>query len=115
MYRHNGNTLKNISVSNLLVKLFNYDIRSGVKDSNSTGIIQHIVPCEIDANSLLHNRAASNLNTLLYIRSPKCEFLCMSNICKERSTIKPLKKSQAKIDSPAKTHPKRILQALQEE
>ena len=46
----------------------------------------------------------------------------MSNICKECSTIKPVKKSQAKIDAPAKakallskTHPKRILLALQEE
>ena len=71
----------------------------------------------------LHNRAAaSNLNTLLYICSTKCEFLCFSNICKECSTIKPVKKSQAKIDAPAKakaplskTHPKRILLALQEE
>ena len=62
------------------------------------------------------------MNTLLYIRSTKCEFLCLSNIYKECSTIKPVKKSQAKIDDPAKakaplskTHPKRILLALQEE
>ena len=62
--------------------------------------------------------------TLLYIfvAPSKCEFLCLSNICKECSTIKPVKKSQAKIDAPAKakaplskTHPKRILLALQEE
>ena len=46
----------------------------------------------------------------------------MINNCKECSTIKPVKKSQAKIDAPAKakaplskTHPKRILLALQEE
>ena len=46
----------------------------------------------------------------------------MSNICKECSTIKPVKKSQAKIDAPAKdkaplskSHPKRILLALQEQ
>ena len=52
----------------------------------------------------------------------KCAFLCLSNISKECSTIKPVKKSQAKIDAPAKakaplseTHPKRILLALQEE
>ena len=62
------------------------------------------------------------MNTLLYIHSTKCEFLCLSNICKECSTIKPVKKSQAKIDAPAKakaplskTHPKRISLALQEE
>ena len=47
---------------------------------------------------------------------------CLSNICKECSTIQPVKKSQAKIDAPAKdkvllskNHPKRILVALQEE
>ena len=62
------------------------------------------------------------MNTLLYIRSTKCNFLCLSNICKECSTIKPVKQSQVKIDAPAKgkaplskTHRKRILLALQEE
>ena len=48
-----------------------------MKDSNLTETTQHIVSCETDANSLLHNRTASSLNTLLYICSPKCEFLCM--------------------------------------
>ena len=123
IYRQNGNTMKNILVSNLLIKLFNYDICSGIKDYNSNETTQHIVPCKTDPNALLQNRtAASNLNTLLYIRSTKCEFLCLSNICKERSTIKSVKKSQAKIDAPAKakaplskTHPKRILLSLQEE
>ena len=51
IYRQIGNTVKNISVSNLLIKLFNYDICSGIKDSNSTEITQHIVPCETDANA----------------------------------------------------------------
>ena len=123
IYKQKRYTVKNISVSNLLVKLFDYDICSGIKDYNSNETTQHIVPCETDPNALLQNRtAASNLNTLLYIRSTKCEFLCLSNICKECSTIKPVKKSQAKIDAPAKakaplskTHPKRILLALQEE
>ena len=84
---------------------------------------QHIVPCETDPNELHQNgTAASNLNTLLYIRSTKCEFLCLSNICKECSTVKPVKKLQAKIDAPvkgkaplSKTRPKRILLALEEE
>ena len=63
-----------------------------MKDSNSTETTHHIVPCETDVNALLHNRAAaSNFNTLLYIRSFKCEFLCLSNICKECSTMKPVK------------------------
>ena len=123
IYRKNGNDVKNVSVSNLLIKLFNYDICSGIKDYNSDETTQHIVPCKTDPNALLQNRrAVINLNTLLYICSTKCEFLCLSNICKECSTIKPVKKSQAKIDAPAKakaplskTHPKRILLALQEE
>ena len=123
IYGQNGNIVKNISVSNLLIKLFNYDICSGIKDYNSNETTQHIVPCETDPNALLQNRtAASNLNTLLYIPSTKCKFLCLSNICKECSTIKPVKKSQAKIDAPvkakpplSKTHPKRTLLALQEE
>ena len=60
--------MKNISVSNLLIKLFNYNICSGIKDSNSTETTQHIVVCETDTNELLHYRAAaSNLNTLYYI------------------------------------------------
>ena len=67
--------MKNISVSNLLIKLFNYDICSGIKDSNSTETTQDIVPCETDLNALLYNRAAaSSLNTLLHIHSTKCEF-----------------------------------------
>ena len=116
--------MKNISVSNLLIQLFDYDdICSGIKDYNSNETTQHIVPCETDPNALFQNRtAAHNLNTFVYIRSNKCEFLCLSNICKECSTIKSVKKSQAKIDAPAKakappskTHPKRILIALQEE
>ena len=74
-----------------------------LKDYNSNETTQHIVFCETDPNALFQNRtAASNLNTLLYIRSTKCEFLCLSNICKECSTIKPVKKSQAKIYAPAK-------------
>ena len=47
---------------------------------------------------------------------------CLSNICKECSTIKPVKKSQPKIDAPAKakaslskTHSKKILLALQKQ
>ena len=124
IYRQNGNTVKNISVSNyLLIQLFDYDTCSGIKDYNSNETTQHIVPCETDPNALLQNRtAASNLNTFVYIRSTRCEFLCLSNIFKKCSTIKPVKKSQAKIDAPAKakaplskTHPKRILLALQEE
>ena len=84
IYRQNGNTVKNISVSNLLIKLFDYDICSGLKDYISTETTQHLVSCETDPKALLQNRtAASNLNTLLYIRSTKCEFLCLSNICKE--------------------------------
>ena len=108
---------KNISVSNLLIKLSNYDICSGMKDSNSTETAQHIVPCEAEPSALIHNRAAaSNLSTLLYIHSSKCEFLWLSNICKEFSSVKPVKKSSAKIEVSAKakaplskTHPKRIL------
>ena len=46
IYRQNGNTLKNISVSNLLIKLFNYDICSGINDSNWTETTQHIVLCD---------------------------------------------------------------------
>ena len=61
-------------MSSLSNKLFNYDIYSGMKDSNSTETTQHIVPCEKDSNSLFHTMAASNLNTLLYICSPKCDF-----------------------------------------
>ena len=103
--------------------MFYYDICSGIKDYNSNETTQHIVPCETDPNALLQNRtAATNLSTLLYIRTTKCEFLCLSNIYKECSTIKPVKKSQAKIDAPAKgktalskIHPKRIFLALQEE
>ena len=93
-----------------------------MKDSNSTETTQYIVPCEKDSNSLFHNMAASNLNTLLYICSPKCDFLFISDICKECSTIKPVKKSQAQTDFSAKAktpiseiHPNRILLALQEE
>ena len=41
--------MKNISVSTLLVKLFNYDIFSEMKDSDSTETIQHTVPCETDS------------------------------------------------------------------
>ena len=123
IYRQNGNTVRNISVSNLLIKLFDYDICSGIIDYNSNRTTQHIVPCETNPNALLqHRTAVSNLNTLSYIRSTKCEFLCLSNICKECSTIEPVKKSQAKIDALAKgkaplskTHPKRILLVLQEE
>ena len=123
IYGQNGNIVKNISVPNLLIKLFNYDICSGIKDYNSNETTQHIAPCETDPNALLQNRTAtSNLNILLYIPSTKCEFLCLSNICKECSTIKPVKKSQAKIDAPvkanaplSKTHPKRTIIALQEE
>ena len=75
IYRENGSTVKNISVSNPLIKLFNYDICSGIKDSNSTETTQDIVPCETDLNALLYNRAAaSSLNTLLHIHSTKCEF-----------------------------------------
>ena len=62
------------------------------------------------------------MKILLCIRSTKCEFLCLSNICIECSTIKPVKKSQAKIAKAAKAkaalskiYPKRILLALQEE
>ena len=72
IYIQNGNTVKSISVSNL-IKLFDYDICSGIKDYNSNETIQHIVPCETDPNALLPNRtAASNLDTLLYICSTKC-------------------------------------------
>ena len=92
-----------MSRKTLLIKLLDYDICSGIKDYNSNETTQQIVPCETDRNALLQNRtAASNLDTLLYIRSTKCEFLCLSSICKECSTIKPVKKSQAKIDAPAK-------------
>ena len=114
--------MKNISVSTLLVKLFNYDIFSEMKDSDSTETIQHTVPCETDANLILQNKAASNLNTLSYNCSTRCEFLCMGNICTECSTIKPVKKSQDSIDATAKakaplskTHTKKILLVLQEE
>ena len=63
-----------------------------MKDSNSTETTRHIVPCEPDANALLHNRAAgSNFNTLSYIHSSWCEFLCLSNVCKECSSMKPVK------------------------
>ena len=94
-----------------------------IKDCNSTEAIQYIVPCETDPNGLLQKRtAASNLNTLLYIRITKCEFLCLINIFKECSTINPVRKSQAKIDAPAKAkaplskiQPKIILLALQKE
>ena len=103
LYRQNGNTVKNILVSNLLIRLFYYDICSGIKDWNSTETTQHFVLCETDPNVLLPNStAASNLNTLLYIRSTKRDFSYLSNICKECGTIKPVKKSQAKIDAPAK-------------
>ena len=86
---------------------------------DSTETAQHIFPCETDANPLLHNRTARNLNTLLNIHSRRQELLCLSNICKECSTIKPVKKSQAKSVAPAKTHlskthPKRILLAVQD-
>ena len=67
IYRQNGNTVKNISVSNLLIKLFNYDICSGIKDSNSTETTQHNVPCEADANTLLHNRAAAIEHFIIYL------------------------------------------------
>ena len=68
IYRQNGNTVKNISVSNLLIQLFHYDICSGINDYNSNETTQHIVPCEADPNALLQNRtAASNLNTFVYI------------------------------------------------
>ena len=101
IYRQNGNTVKNISVSNLSINLLNYDICSGIKDYNSNETTQHIVPCKTYPNAFLQNRtAASNLNTFLYICSTKCEFLCLSSVCKECSTIKPVKKSQAKIDAP---------------
>ena len=80
IYRENRNTVKNISVSNLLIKLLDYDICSGIKDYNSNETTRHIVPCETDPNPLLQNRtAASNLNTLLYIFSTKCEFFYLSN------------------------------------
>ena len=56
--------MKNISVSNLLIKLFNYDICSEIKDHNSNETTQHIVSCEKDPNAPLQNRTAtSNLNT----------------------------------------------------
>ena len=94
-----------------------------IKDCNSIEAIQYIVPCETDPNGLLQKRtAASNLNTLLYIRITKCEFLCLINIFKECSTINPVRKSQAKIDAPAKAkatlskiQPTIILLALQKE
>ena len=64
IYRQNGNSVKKISVSNLLIKLFNYVICSGIRDCNSNDTTQHIVPCETHPNALLQNRtAASNLNT----------------------------------------------------
>ena len=44
---------------------------------------QHIVLCEADANLLLHNSVKSYFNTL-------------------KVTIKPVEKSQTKIDAPAK-------------
>ena len=44
IYKQKRYTVKNISVSNLLVKLFDYDICSGIKDCNSNETTKHIVP-----------------------------------------------------------------------